>query len=76
MSGMDSIYPLFPAPAAEGAGRDRPCFSASLALLDSGFNLDVLPQKMFSALNVATLMAIPGFILAGVLMSRGGFQKR
>lgn len=51
-------------------------FSASLALLDSGFNLDVLPQKMFSALNVATLMAIPGFILAGVLMSRGGFQKR
>lgn len=58
------------------AGRDCPCFSASLALLDSGFNLDVLPQKMFSALNVATLMAIPGFILAGVLMSRGGFQKR
>ncbi|MBE5397622.1 TRAP transporter large permease [Brevibacillus borstelensis] len=50
-------------------------FSASLALLDSGFNLDVLPQKMFSALNVATLMAIPGFILAGVLMSRGGISK-
>ncbi|MCM3589781.1 TRAP transporter large permease subunit [Brevibacillus borstelensis] len=50
-------------------------FSASLALLDSGFNLDVLPQKMFSALNMATLMAIPGFILAGVLMSRGGISK-
>ncbi|MEJ8545506.1 TRAP transporter large permease subunit [Brevibacillus borstelensis] len=50
-------------------------FSASLALLDSGFNLDVLPQKIFSALNVATLMAIPGFILAGVLMSRGGISK-
>jgi len=49
--------------------------SAALALLDSGFNLDVLPQKMFSSLNVATLMAIPGFILAGVLMSRGGISK-
>ncbi|USG64514.1 TRAP transporter large permease subunit [Brevibacillus ruminantium] len=50
-------------------------FSAALALLDSGFNLDVLPQKMFSSLNVSTLMAIPGFILAGVLMSRGGISK-
>lgn len=49
--------------------------SAALALLDSGFNLDVLPQKMFSSINVATLMAIPGFILAGVLMSRGGISK-
>ncbi|QQE73615.1 TRAP transporter large permease [Brevibacillus composti] len=50
-------------------------FSAGVALLDSGFNLDVLPQKMFSSLNVATLMAIPGFILAGVLMSRGGISQ-
>ncbi|MFM1654688.1 TRAP transporter large permease [Brevibacillus sp. B_LB10_24] len=49
--------------------------SAALALLDSGFNLDVLPQKIFSSLNVATLMAIPGFILAGVLMARGGISK-
>lgn len=49
--------------------------SASLALLDSGFNLDVLPQKIFASLNVSTLMAIPGFILAGVLMSRGGISK-
>ena len=49
--------------------------SAALALLDSGFNLDVLPQKIFSSLNVSTLMAIPGFILAGVLMARGGISQ-
>lgn len=49
--------------------------SASLALLEGGFNLDVLPQKIFASLNVSTLMAIPGFIFAGVLMSRGGISK-
>lgn len=49
--------------------------SAALALLDSGYNLNTLPQKMFSALDVPTLMAIPGFVFAGVLMSRGGISK-
>jgi C4-dicarboxylate transporter DctM subunit len=49
--------------------------SAALALVESGFNLNVLPQKIFASLNVSTLMAIPGFILAGVLMSRGGISK-
>ncbi|MFY0543580.1 TRAP transporter large permease [Brevibacillus sp. H7] len=49
--------------------------SASLALLESGFNLNVLPQKIFASLNVSTLMAIPGFIFAGVLMSRGGISN-
>jgi C4-dicarboxylate transporter DctM subunit len=49
--------------------------SAGLALFVSGFNLNVLPQKIFASLNVSTLMAIPGFVLAGVLMSRGGISK-
>lgn len=49
--------------------------SASVALLDSGFNLSSLPQKMFASLDSPTLMAIPGFVLAGVLMSRGGISK-
>jgi C4-dicarboxylate transporter DctM subunit len=49
--------------------------SASLALLDSGYNLNTLPQKMFSSLDVPTLMAIPGFVFAGVIMSRGGISK-
>lgn len=49
--------------------------SASIALLDSGFNLSSLPQKMFAGLDSPTLMAIPGFVLAGVLMSKGGISK-
>lgn len=49
--------------------------SAGLALFDSGYNLNTLPQKMFAALDVPQLMAIPGFVLAGVLMSRGGISK-
>lgn len=49
--------------------------SASLALLDSGYNLNTLPQKMFASLDVPTLMAIPGFVFAGVIMSRGGISK-
>ena len=39
------------------------------------FNLMMIPQRMFAGLNSATLMAIPGYILAGVLMSRGGVSK-
>ncbi|MFC4768414.1 TRAP transporter large permease [Effusibacillus consociatus] len=49
--------------------------SAGVALLDSGYNLNTLPQKMFASLDAPTLMAIPGFVLAGVLMSRGGISK-
>lgn len=49
--------------------------SAGLALVESGYNLNMLPQKIFASLNVSTLMAIPGFVLAGVLMSRGGISK-
>ncbi|KJR46517.1 TRAP-type C4-dicarboxylate transport system, large permease component [Desulfosporosinus sp. I2] len=39
------------------------------------FNMMMIPQRMFAGLNSATLMAIPGYILAGVLMSRGGVSK-
>jgi len=39
------------------------------------FNMIMLPQRMFAGLNSAPLMAIPGFILAGVLMARGGVSK-
>ena len=41
----------------------------------SDFNLMMLPQRMFAGLNSAPLMAIPGYVLAGVLMSRGGISK-
>lgn len=39
------------------------------------FNMVMLPQRMFAGLNSAPLMAIPGFVLAGVLMARGGVSK-
>lgn len=41
----------------------------------SDFNLMMLPQRMFAGINTAPLMAIPGYVLAGVLMSRGGVSK-
>lgn len=39
------------------------------------FNMIMLTQRMFAGLNSAPLMAIPGFVLAGVLMARGGVSK-
>lgn len=39
------------------------------------FNMMMIPQRMFAGLNSAPLMAIPGYVLAGVLMSRGGVSK-
>ncbi|MEA5024947.1 C4-dicarboxylate TRAP transporter large permease protein DctM [bioreactor metagenome] len=43
--------------------------------LTSDFNLMMIPQRMFAGINTAPLMAIPGYVLAGVLMSRGGVSK-
>jgi C4-dicarboxylate transporter, DctM subunit len=40
------------------------------------FGIEVVPQQMFIALNSFPLMAIPFFILAGVLMQKGGISER
>ncbi|AET67327.1 TRAP transporter, DctM subunit [Desulfosporosinus orientis DSM 765] len=47
----------------------------ALIVTTETFNLMMIPQRMFAGLNSATLMAIPGYVLAGVLMSRGGVSK-
>lgn len=47
----------------------------AIILATESFNMMMIPQRMFAGLNSATLMAIPGYILAGVLMSRGGVSK-
>ncbi|AEF94258.1 TRAP dicarboxylate transporter, DctM subunit [Desulfotomaculum nigrificans CO-1-SRB] len=39
------------------------------------YNLYMVVQRMFAALLSPTLMAIPAFVFAGVLMSRGGIAK-
>lgn len=46
-----------------------------IIMATSDFNFMMIPQRMFAGLNSAPLMAIPGYILAGVLMSRGGVSK-
>lgn len=35
----------------------------------------MVPQRVFTALDSFPMMAIPGFVLAGVLMARGGISK-
>ncbi len=36
----------------------------------------VMPQKMYAGIDVFVLLSIPGFILAGNLMNRGGITQR
>ena len=51
--------------------------STTLAIGTSGiFGLEVVPQQLFIALNSFPLMAIPFFILAANIMSRGGISRR
>ncbi|HWJ02842.1 MAG TPA: TRAP transporter large permease subunit [Verrucomicrobiae bacterium] len=47
----------------------------AIIVTTSDFNLMMLPQRMFAGLNSAPLMAIPGYVFAGVLMSKGGISK-
>lgn len=50
--------------------------AATLILAFFGdFTLHMIVQRMFASLLSPTLMAIPGFVFAGVLMSRGGIAK-
>lgn len=50
--------------------------STIIAFLITGdFDLTTVPQTMYSALDSTTLIAIPGFVFAGTIMSRGGIAK-
>lgn len=48
--------------------------SSLIALNMIDFTLYPVIQKMFSTLSSATLMAIPGFVFAGIIMSKGGIS--
>lgn len=51
--------------------------ASSIALVNDGsMPLPVLVQRMFAALDLFPLMAIPFFILAGSLMETGGISRR
>ncbi|MEM1163703.1 MAG: TRAP transporter large permease [Pseudomonadota bacterium] len=50
---------------------------ASLSyILVAGMPPVVMPQKMYAGMDVFVLLSIPGFILAGNLMNRGGITQR
>ena len=50
---------------------------SSLAyLMVAGIPIVVMPQKMYAGMDVFVLLSIPGFILAGNLMNRGGITER
>jgi C4-dicarboxylate transporter DctM subunit len=49
--------------------------STVFVLMQTSFNMNMMPQRLFSALDSFALMAIPGFVLAGVILARGGISK-
>lgn len=49
--------------------------STIFVLLMIDFNMDMMPQRMFTALDSFPMMAIPGFVFAGAIMARGGISK-
>lgn len=50
---------------------------SSLAYLTfTGIPSVVMPQKMYAGMDVFVLLSIPGFILAGNLMNKGGITER
>lgn len=51
--------------------------AASLAyIIAAGLPPVVMPQKIYAGMDVFVLLSIPGFILAGNLMNRGGITER
>lgn len=52
-------------------------FASLAALLAKGrVPLTIIPQRMFSAVDSFTLLAVPFFIIAGDIMMRGGISSR
>lgn len=50
--------------------------SAAVILLSTSLPLAMMPQIMFGSVDRFILLAVPFFIFAGELMSRGGISKR
>jgi C4-dicarboxylate transporter DctM subunit len=50
--------------------------SAAALILSGSIPLALLPQRMFTAVDSVTLLAVPLFIYAGKIMSEGGISKR
>ncbi len=50
--------------------------SAAIALLADGVPMAIVTQRIYGALESFTIMAIPFFVLAGLIMERGGIARR
>ena len=50
--------------------------SVTVLAITTDFSLYMIAQRMFSALDSNTLMAVPGFVFAGVIMAHGGISQR
>ena len=49
---------------------------AAVGIWMAEVNPMILPQQLIAGSNVTSLLAIPGFILAGEVMSAGGLSRR
>lgn len=49
--------------------------SSIVGLFMVDFSVSTVIQKMFTGVNSTTLMAIPGFVFAGLIMAQGGISK-
>ena len=59
------------APIAHALG-----IESMIYMLFSDIGLNTVPQKFFSGVDSFTMLAIPGFMLAGNLMNNGGITER
>ncbi|HET7615671.1 MAG TPA: TRAP transporter large permease subunit, partial [Bacillales bacterium] len=67
--GLFILFCILRIPVAVSLG-----LSSLIALLMSDFTMYTVIQKMFSQLSSFTLMAIPGFVLTGIIMAKGGIS--
>lgn len=50
--------------------------SAALAIYFADIPVSIISQRMYAGLDSFTIMAIPFFVLAGIIMEQGGIAKR
>ncbi len=58
-------------PIAQALGME-----SMIYLMHENVSLNIIPQKFFSGIDSFTMLAIPGFMLAGNLMNNGGITER
>lgn len=65
------IFLFIGVPVAHAIGME-----SLLYMFSNGIDLAAIPQKFYSGIDSFTLLALPGFMLAGNLMNQGGITMR